>query len=112
MKRKGLYILLLLLIGATAFVLYRKHFKKTPSFPNANVLLITIDTIRPDRLSCYGSSNQTPNIDAIAREGLLFENAFCQVPLTFPSHTSILTGLFPLRHGVHQNGLELFDKPI
>ena len=81
-----------------------------PSFPGANVLLITIDTIRPDYLSCYGSSNQTPNIDALAKRGILFESAFCQVPLTFPSHTSILTGLFPVNHGVHQNGIEIWSR--
>ncbi|MCI0413866.1 sulfatase-like hydrolase/transferase [bacterium] len=98
-----------LLIAITTWFLFKKRSEKHV-FSDANVLLITIDTIRPDYLSCYGSSNKTPNIDQLANRGILFENAFCQVPLTFPSHTSILTGLFPTRHGVHQNGLEIFNK--
>lgn len=75
-----------------------------------NILLITIDTLRPDHLSCYGGINSTPNLDQIAKNGVLFRNAFSQVPLTFPSHTSILTGLFPVHSGVHNNGLESFTK--
>lgn len=83
---------------------------KLPQTPAVNkILLITIDTIRPDALSCYGGSNHTPNLDNIARQGILFENAFCQVPLTFPSHVSILTGLYPTRHNMHHNGLQKFQ---
>src|SRR3990172_303095 len=109
MRRKLLYLFVFLLLVITILVILHKKPREI-SIPKANILLITIDTIRPDRLSCYGSSNQTPNLDAIARDGILFENAFSQVPLTFPSHTSILTGLFPAHHGVHQNGLEVFSK--
>ncbi len=98
---------LLIVIG---FCLYISVRQGKTTFTNANVLLITIDTIRPDYLSCYGSSNSTPRIDELANHGILFENAFSQVPLTFPSHTSILTGVFPIRHGIHQNGLEIFSK--
>src|SRR5918911_1928825 len=83
-----------------------KKISKRAALQSPNVLLITIDTLRPDHLSCYGGKNRTPNIDSIARSGLLFKNAFSQVPLTLPSHTAILTGLFPSHHGVHQNGLE------
>jgi membrane-anchored protein YejM (alkaline phosphatase superfamily) len=98
-------------IVAIAVFLFMHIRKQASVNPNADILLITIDTVRPDYLSCYGSSNPTPNLDQIARSGLLFENAFSQVPLTFPSHTSILTGLFPIHHSVHQNGLEIFQKP-
>ncbi|MBI1785400.1 sulfatase-like hydrolase/transferase [Candidatus Sumerlaeota bacterium] len=70
-----------------------------------NVVLITLDTTRPDHLGCYGAANaRTPNIDALAARGVLFRNAFCQVPMTLPSHTSILTGLYPHHHGVRLNG--------
>lgn len=78
---------------------------------NANILLITLDTTRPDHLSPYGAANPTPNLAAIAERGILFENAFSQAPLTFPSHTSILTGLFPVHTGIHNNGLEIFNQP-
>ena len=111
MKRKSLYVLASLTLAVVVFTLVVHRFKpKVVALPDANILLITIDTIRPDRLSCYGSPNKTPNIDEVARNGILFENAFCQVPLTFPSHTSILTGLFPIHHGTHNNGLEIFAK--
>ena len=106
-------ILIAIAVLLISFVIWLSlHTRKAKAvFPDANILLITIDTVRPDYLSCYGSSNQTPNLDRIANGGLLFENAFSQVPLTFPSHTSILTGLFPIHHSVHQNGLEIFAKP-
>ncbi len=70
-----------------------------------NVLLITLDTTRADRIGAYGYTKaRTPNLDAIARNGVLFSNAYCQVPLTLPSHCSIMTGTNPLTHGVHNNG--------
>ncbi|NNE07483.1 MAG: sulfatase [Gemmatimonadetes bacterium] len=66
-----------------------------------NVLLITIDTLRADRLGCYGGMYAaTPNMDRLAERGVLFANAFAAMPLTLPSHTSILTGLYPKSHGV------------
>ncbi len=71
----------------------------------ASVLLITLDTLRPDRLGCYGCPERTsPHIDRMAREGLLFTHAFAQAPLTAPSHASILTGAYPAAHGVRGNG--------
>jgi arylsulfatase A-like enzyme/Tfp pilus assembly protein PilF len=70
-----------------------------------NVLLLTLDTTRADRLGCYGYAKaRTPNLDAIARNGIRFARAYAPVPLTLPSHASILTGLTPLAHGVRNNG--------
>ena len=70
-----------------------------------NLLLITIDTLRPDRLGCYGSTAiATPTIDALAKRGAVFTRAFAHTPTTLPSHTNILLGTTPLRHGVHDNG--------
>jgi len=69
-----------------------------------NVLLITIDTLRADRLSCYGSRlPQTPHIDALAERGVLFSRAFANTPSTLPSHANILLGSTPNYHGVHEN---------
>ncbi len=66
-----------------------------------NVILLTLDTLRADSLGCYGHSTiQTPNLDRIAREGILFENAVCQIPATLTSHTAILTGRNPKSTGV------------
>jgi arylsulfatase A-like enzyme/Tfp pilus assembly protein PilF len=70
-----------------------------------NVLLISIDTLRADHLGCYGNEQiRTPNIDRLADEGFLFLDAMTAVPLTLPSHASILTGLLPITNGVRDNG--------
>ena len=70
-----------------------------------SVLLITLDTTRADRLGCYGYSQaQTPVLDRLAEQGVLFERAYAPVPLTLPSHASMLTGLYPPEHGLHNNG--------
>jgi len=70
----------------------------------SNVLLITIDTLRADKLGCYGHPNSyTPAIDSLAERGFLFERAFAHTPTTLPSHTNILLGTTPLRHGIHDN---------
>ena len=69
-----------------------------------NILLITIDTLRADRLSCYGSQRpKTPNIDKLAERGVLFSRAFANTSTTLPSHTNILLGVTPNYHGVHEN---------
>ncbi len=70
-----------------------------------NILLVTIDTARADAFGPYGSKlGSTPTIDALAREGVVFEQAMSPVPLTLPSHASLLTGTFPPRHSVRENG--------
>jgi choline-sulfatase len=70
-----------------------------------NLLIITLDTTRADHLGVYGADDvQTPNIDRLAREGVLFEQASSVAPLTLPAHCSLFTGLFPPRHGVRDNG--------
>jgi len=73
----------------------------------ANVLLITVDTLRPDALGWIGGRNQTPVIDRLAAEGFRFPAAVTHVPLTLPAHTSLLTGLIPPHHGIHDNGQTL-----
>jgi len=67
-----------------------------------NVVFITIDTLRPDHLGCYGDRQiRTPNIDALAADGSRFERAYTAVPVTLPSHSVIFTGTYPLLSGVH-----------
>lgn len=69
-----------------------------------NLLLITIDTLRADRLSCYDPEKlKTPHIDTLAEKGALFTRAFAHTPTTLASHTNILLGMTPLYHGVHDN---------
>src|SRR5713101_2251319 len=71
-----------------------------------NVLLITIDTLRSDRVGAFGGPpDLTPNLDRLAAEGLRFTRAYSSAPLTLPSHTSIMTGVSPPIHGVRTNGI-------
>jgi len=73
-------------------------------FPGAPVILISVDTLRADHLPAYGYTKvETPGIDALQRDSILFENAYSHCPLTLPSHLSMLTGLLPAEHGVRTN---------
>jgi arylsulfatase A-like enzyme/Tfp pilus assembly protein PilF len=67
-----------------------------------NVILVTIDTLRADRVRSYGYAGvETPHVDALAREGVRFTHAYTPVPITLPAHTSLFTGAFPMATGVH-----------
>lgn len=69
--------------------------------PRPSVILITIDTLRADHVGCYGAQTvKTPTLDALAHDGVVFERAISQVPLTWPSHAVILTGTYPFQNGV------------
>src|SRR6478752_2081971 len=71
-----------------------------------NLLLVTIDTLRSDRVGAFGGpADLTPNLDRLAADGLRFTRAYASAPLTLPSHTSILTAVSPPVHGVRTNGL-------
>lgn len=70
--------------------------------PRTNVVVITIDTLRADHLGCYGDKQiRTPNIDALAADGVRFERAYTPVPVTLPAHTVIFTGTYPMLSGMH-----------
>src|SRR6516165_1951160 len=81
--------------------------------PGAPVVIVSIDTLRADHLPAYGYSGvATPNLDALRRDAVLFENAYSHVPLTLPSHTTIFTGLLPPQNGVRDNlGYALGPQP-
>ena len=100
MKKNLLLTCFVLGVFSSAFL--GNPIPKTKS--KLNVLLITIDTLRADRLSCYGSQRpKTPNIDRLAERGVLFERAFANTSTTLPSHANILLGVTPNYHGVHEN---------
>jgi len=86
---------------------------KQPAPRDVNVLLITLDTLRADHLSCYGGRKvSTPNIDGLAARGVRFAQAVAQVPLTTPSHASILTGAYPQVHKLRDNGGFVLDGSV
>ncbi len=93
MRRTALVAGLLLLAGC--------HSRPEPP---RHLVLVTIDTLRADRVGVYGAKDvETPNLDRIAREGAMAIRTTAHVPLTRPSHTSLLTGMLPTRHGIRDN---------
>jgi arylsulfatase A-like enzyme/Flp pilus assembly protein TadD len=100
-----------ILIIAAALVFWGQAWAKSSRIGKfaPNVILVTIDTVRADHIGCYGAHDvQTPTLDTLANDGVVFDNAIAQVPLTLPSHAVILTGTYPF-----QNGLQDFTgKPL
>ncbi len=75
-----------------------------------SVVLISIDTLRADRLGCYGGDPRlAPNIDRLAAEGARFERCLTTAPITLPAHASLLSGTDPIAHGARLNGASMFD---
>jgi arylsulfatase A-like enzyme len=103
----GIIIVLSWVVAATAYV--RERICTAPAalrpWDQRIVILISIDALRPDHLSCYGYSLPTsPAIDHLAGSGVLFTNAYCQSSTSTPSHATMLTGLYPAAHGAVKNG--------
>lgn len=96
MKRIILLLVVLCLAGACK--------KESPPPSVKNVILITVDTLRPDALSIYGGKTSTPFFEKFAKRSTVFDHALTCVPITLPAHTSLLTGLYPPSHGVRNNG--------
>ena len=81
-----------------------------PFLLSNNVIIIAVDTLRADHLSCYGyPRNTSPNIDEFARDGVKFSACYAPSPLTTPAFASVFTSLPPFKHGAKRNGLSIFD---
>ena len=107
MKRRNVIVVLTaaLLVGAAVWLYFRSGVHRS-ALPLAQgpIVIISIDTLRADRLPAYGyTGTKTPNIDRLAADGVLFENAYAHSPQTLPSHASILSGQLPFEHGVRDN---------
>jgi arylsulfatase A-like enzyme/Tfp pilus assembly protein PilF len=106
-RRARWWLLSLGLLALASAALYFENRGTPRSFrlrASPNVLLISIDTLRADHLGAYASRAVTPHLDRLASSGVVFENAVAHVPVTLPSHASLLTGTYPFRHGVRDNG--------
>ncbi len=100
-KKRVLLFVLVIALGVGGFFSVR-HITKVP---RPNIILIVIDTLRADYLSCYGNEKvNTPNIDQLAREGILFENCISHIPITLPSHFSMFYSMMPHEYEVYNNG--------
>ncbi|MCK4548135.1 MAG: sulfatase [Candidatus Eisenbacteria sp.] len=103
---------ILWMAGAVTFAAY-SGFLYFSSSPGWNCILISIDALRADHLGCYGYERETsPNIDQMAREGMLFTRAITSSPGSTGGHGAMLTGLHPLSHGAYTNGMILDDLNI
>ncbi len=101
-KQAGIFIIGLILAFA------RSGFAGSGPPPDVPIILISVDTLRADHLSSYGYRRfATPNIDSLGRGGTIFEEINSQIPLTLPSHTSLLTSTYPFANGVDENGLQV-----
>src|SRR5215468_4082840 len=93
-----------LVAAATAGLTLACRGASLSTWPDAPVIVVSIDTLRADHLPAYGySRGATPNLDALARESVVFETAYSHCPLTLPSHASLFTGRLPPRTGVRDN---------
>jgi arylsulfatase A-like enzyme/Flp pilus assembly protein TadD len=94
---------------ATVFLVTLSSFARgssgTQAVPATSVVLISVDTLRADHLSCYGyKALATPNIDSLARGGTIFSEISSQIPITLPSHVSLFTSTYPFMTGIEENG--------
>ena len=104
--RRPTIIVLALLFAATACT-------RTPPPPPKHVVLVSIDTLQPEHLGCYGYDRPTsPRLDAVAEAGVLFERATSPAPWTLPGHASMLTGLYPSRTGLRDHDVTLPDGVV
>lgn len=111
---------LIVVAGIVVIFLYQKQSNNdtqasTSPLPKQqfNVVLISIDTLRSNALAIYGNKEiQTPHLDSIGKDGIVFRNHISQVPLTLPSHASILTGDLPATHGIHDNSRFALKKEV
>jgi choline-sulfatase len=97
-------VVVLAIVVGGAWAVLRRGWAAAPSPADGPIILISIDTLRADHLPAYGYTRvRTPNIDALAAESAVFEQAYSHSPQTLPAHTSILSGQLPFAHGVRDN---------
>src|SRR5438270_5723799 len=94
---------------AAASATCRKEPSPPPAAPRPSILFVTLDTTRADAVGPEAAGVTTPSFNALAARGRRFRWAYATVPQTLPSHTSMLTGLYPAGHGVHENARHVPD---
>ena len=97
---------------AAGMLITRAYATGNADKESPNVLFIAIEDFNPEHIGCYGGQAITPNIDRLAREGVVFKNAFCDVAVCNPSRTALLTGLRPATSGVFGNADDWREKAL
>src|SRR6266536_1936438 len=109
MVRRSLALLVLAFAAGSILIAFSAPRPALQADTRPNLLLVTVDTLRADRVGAYGfPGGTTPTLDRVAREGILMEDAVSHVPQTRPSHVSLFTGRLPFEHGIRDN----FSKPL
>lgn len=112
MGKGGPLLRRLVVAGALAIAAGCRREVERPAAPppRPSLLLVTLDTTRADAVAPEADAAITPSLAALAARGVRFSQAYATAPATLPSHTSMLTGLYPAGHGVHENGRRLSDR--
>ena len=115
LRKKPYFLWFLILLLAGSFIKTGRalSMETSPGLRkhDYNLLFITIDTLRADHLNCYGYQKiKTPHIDKLASQGVIFTQAITPVPITLPAHVSMMTGQYPIQHGVRNNGNFILGK--
>src|SRR5256885_6930268 len=104
MRPRSIAVVLVAVCASAAAALWVRRAPGAGA-PHLNLLVITLDTMRADALGAYGAADgATPNLDRLARSGVVFDDAIAAAPLTLPAHVSLFTAKYPPRHGVRDNG--------
>lgn len=105
MKKYSLFVVAAILLLLGGVFLFRKNTSiQNPQPEPYNLILVSIDTVRTDYLQLYNPSGaSTPNLNRLAESGFVFTDAISQVPFTLPSHCTMLTGTYPMKHKVQEN---------
>ena len=106
------FIVIIVIVGI--YYMYSRQFLHQDNLVRSTpIILISIDTLRPDHLGCYGYSRRTsPAVDGLAEDGILFRTAIAQAPSTLPSHASILTARIPRHHGAFHSALARLSRTV
>jgi arylsulfatase A-like enzyme/Tfp pilus assembly protein PilF len=101
-------ILLVVFVCLAVAACDRQERAPTPQAAVRNLLIVTVDTLRADRVGAYGYARaRTPAMDGLAARGVRFENTYADAPITLTSHASLMTGRYPPGHGARHNGMRL-----
>jgi len=107
---RSFYLILFLLFVAVTGIYPSSHSRGKKGAEGMNLLIITLDTMRADRIGAYGYEKaNTPHLDDLAKNGIMFADCYSPVPVTLPAHCSIFTGRYPLGHRVRDNGTFLLS---
>ena len=110
MKKRFLFVIAALLLLAAGLIFLLVRPASGFDGRGMNLLVVTLDTTRADRLGCYGDHlARTPAIDGLARRAVLFQNCYTAAPITLPAHCTLFTGRWPFAHGVRNNAFYALD---